>query len=121
MPRTVEYEDPKRLDLIMELKASANKEDAAIWSTLAEELSRSGKNRREVNMWKLSKYTKDGETVVVPGKVLGDGELSHKINIAAYKFSEKAKKKIEKSGGKSMTIQDLMKKNPKGSNLRLIG
>ncbi len=121
MPRTVEYEDPTRLDLIRELKESANKEDAAIWRTLADELSRSGKNRREVNMWKLSKYTKDGETVVVPGKVLGDGELGHKINIAAYKFSEKAKKKIEKTGGKMMSIQDLMKKNPKGSNLRLIG
>jgi len=80
-----------------------------------------GRTEGRLMMWKLSKYTKDGETVVVPGKVLGDGELDHRINIAAYKFSEKAKKKIEKTGGKMMSINELMKKNPKGSNLKLIG
>jgi len=100
MPRTVEYKDPARLELIRELKESANKEDAAIWRTLAHELSRSGKNRREVNMWKLSKYTKDGETVVVPGKVLGDGELDHRINIAAYKFSEKQKRRSRRQAAR---------------------
>jgi large subunit ribosomal protein L18e len=120
MSRTVDYEDPSRLGLIQELKASAKKEDAEIWKTLAAELSRPRQNRREVNMWKLSKYTAAGETVVVPGKVLGDGVLEHKINIAAYKFSDAAKKKIEQSGGKMMSIAELVKKNPKGSNIKLI-
>ena len=121
MPRTVEFEDPKRLELIKALKESARKEEAGIWGILADELSRTGRNRREVNLWKLSEDTKEGETVVVPGKVLGDGDIDHKIHVAAYKFSENAKKKIEKSGGKSMTINELVKKNPKGSNIRLIG
>ena len=121
MPRTVEFEDPKRLELIEELQESAVKEGAEIWKTLAGELSRPRKNRREINMWKLSKFTKEGETVIVPGKVLGDGDLEHRIDIAAFKFSEAAKKKIEKSGGKIISIKDLIKKNPKGSNLRLIG
>ncbi|MBN2250710.1 MAG: 50S ribosomal protein L18e [Candidatus Altiarchaeota archaeon] len=121
MPKTVEFEDPRRLALIEELKASARKEDAEIWHTLAWELSRPRKNRREVNLWKLSKYTSEGETVVVPGKVLGDGRLEHKIEIAAFNFSKEAKEKIEKSGGRFMSIYDLIKKNPKGSNLKLIG
>lgn len=120
MPRTVEYEDPNRIELIKTLRESARKEEAGIWNKLADELSRSSRQRREVNLWKLSKYTKEGDTVIVPGKVLGDGELKHKINIAAYKFSENARKKIEESGGKLMTIKELIKKNPKGSNIRLI-
>jgi large subunit ribosomal protein L15 len=42
---------------------------------------------------------RSGETVV---KVLGDGEISRAINITAAKFSESAKAKIEKAGGKAI-------------------
>ena len=120
MPRTFEYEDPIRLELINELKAIARKEDAKIWRAVARELSRSRKNRREVNIWRINKHTKKGETVVVPGKVLGDGSLDHKLEIAAFKFTQSAKEKIKKAGGKFMSISELIKKNPKGSNVRII-
>jgi large subunit ribosomal protein L15 len=33
-------------------------------------------------------------------KVLGDGELKKPVNVAAHKFSQSAKEKIEKAGGK---------------------
>jgi large subunit ribosomal protein L15 len=35
-------------------------------------------------------------------KVLGDGEITRAINITAAKFSESAKAKIEKAGGKAI-------------------
>lgn len=121
MPRTIEFEDPKRILLIRSLTETARKDEVGIWDALAGELSRPRKNRREVNLDKLNKYTKDGEVVVVPGKVLGEGSLDHKITVAAYKFSNSAIEKIEKSGGKYMTLEALMKENPKGSNVRIIG
>jgi large subunit ribosomal protein L15 len=37
-------------------------------------------------------------------KVLGDGELSEAITIHAHKFSRSALEKIEKSGGKVVTV-----------------
>ncbi len=42
---------------------------------------------------------RSGETRV---KVLGDGELSRALNVTAAKFSESAKAKIEKAGGKAI-------------------
>jgi large subunit ribosomal protein L15 len=42
---------------------------------------------------------RSGETVV---KVLGDGEITRAINVTAAKFSESAKAKIEKAGGKAI-------------------
>ena len=39
-----------------------------------------------------------------PVKILGNGDLSDKINIVASSFSESAKNKIEKAGG-TVTIQ----------------
>jgi large subunit ribosomal protein L18e len=121
MPRTVGFEDPKRILLIRSLTETSLKGEAGIWKALAEELSRPRKNRREVNISRINEHTKEGEIVVVPGKVLGDGDLDHKITIAAYKFSTSAIEKINKSGGKHMTLNELMKANPQGSNVRIIG
>jgi len=121
MPRTHEYEDPNRLSLVRELKKFGREKGSRIWVRLSEELSKSRRNRRSVNLWKLNKYTRDGETVIIPGKLLGNGKLEHKLNIVAFKFSESAMKKIKGSGSKVMTIKELMKKNPKGSNIRIIG
>jgi large subunit ribosomal protein L15 len=42
---------------------------------------------------------RSGEKVV---KVLGDGEITRALNITAAKFSESAKAKIEKAGGKAI-------------------
>lgn len=121
MPKTFEYEDPLRLELIDKLKETARKEDVRIWKAIAKELSRSRRNRRVVNIGEINKHTRNGDVVIVPGRVLGDGILDHKIEIAAFKFTENAKEKIEKLGGKFMSISELMKKNPKGSNVRLMG
>jgi len=121
MPRTYEFEDPNRIELINKLKEKGRKEGAEIWKSLAMELSRPRKNRRYVNIWKLNKYSKNGETIIVPGKILGTGYMDHKIGVAAFKFTRGAKKKIEEAGGRVMSIQELMKTNPKGSKVRIIG
>jgi large subunit ribosomal protein L18e len=69
----------------------------------------------------LNKHTQKNETVVVPGKVLGAGEVNHQITVTAFSFSEKAKKKIKAAKGKCLSLSELIKKNPKGSNVRIIG
>ena len=39
-----------------------------------------------------------------PVKVLGNGDLTKKLNITAHRFSETAKAKIEKAGGTATLI-----------------
>ena len=46
-----------------------------------------------------------------PVKVLGTGELSAKLEIAAHAFSKSAVKKIETVGGKAQTISSPPKTN----------
>ncbi len=121
MVKTVEYKDPARLELIKELEAVSRQKDSGLWSQVAKELSRVRKNRRQVNVYKIDKYTSDGEFVVVPGKVLGEGQLTHPVNVAAFRFTEGALKKIESAGGKTMTLMELAKTNPQGNKIRLMG
>ncbi|MEE9150903.1 MAG: 50S ribosomal protein L18e [Thermoplasmata archaeon] len=107
--------------LIADLKKQAYKNDAPIWKDIAKRLEKPGKSWAEVNLRRLVKYTKKGDTVIVPGKLLGSGELNAPITVAAYSFSESAKKKIQSSGGTSISISELVKRNPKGKNIRIIG
>jgi len=121
MVRVIDFKDPGRLDLIRELESASKGSDCGIWTAVASELSKVRRNRREVNIHRLDQHTVEGDVIVVPGKVLGDGSLTHKVEVAAYKFTEGALKKIKEAGGKTMSITELMKKNPKGSKIRLMG
>ncbi len=71
------------------------------------------KKKAEVNVYKLEKLCNDGDNVIVYGKVLGDGEITKKINVYALGFSKSAKEKIIKAGGNALKIKDL-KSIPKG-------
>jgi len=37
-------------------------------------------------------------------KILGDGELTKKLDVSAHRFSETAKEKIEKAGGRAIIL-----------------
>ena len=107
-------------ELIKELKKNSIANDVKIWKRLAVDLERPTRIRREVNLYKLEKYAKANETVVVPGKVLGTGELTKKLSVAAFNFSDSAYAKI-KEKGTAMSIMELMKNNPKGKKVRILG
>ncbi len=106
-------------ELVRLLKKTAIEHNAPVWKKIARELEKPTRLRREVNIFKIDKYAREGEIIVVPGKVLGVGELSKKVTVAAFRFSENAKKKIL-SNGEIISISDLIKKNPKGKNIRII-
>lgn len=106
--------------LISELKKLSIDNNVKIWKRIAEDLEKPVRQRRIINIYKLSKYSKENDTVIVPGKVLGTGILTHKLNVAAYTFSEDAQKKISENG-EALSIYDLMKKNPMGKNIKILG
>ena len=107
--------------LIVDLKKSAHENDAPIWKDVAKRLERPSKSWAEVNIRRLAKHVKKNDTVIIPGKLLGSGNLDAAITVAAYSFSESAKKKIQDAGGKSILIPELVKMNPKGKGIRIIG
>ena len=107
--------------LIVELKKLSIEQNADIWKRIALDLDSATRNRRVVNLSKINRYVKDSETIVVPGKVLAAGPLDKKVIVAAHNFSTGAKEKIKDAGGEAVSIEDIMKKNPAGKNLRIIG
>lgn len=97
-----------------------NKQDKPIWRKVAEELSKPSRKRPYINLYKINEYTKGNEIVIVPGKVLGVGNLDHPVTIIAYSFSKSAKEKIEKSGGKIMSLYKALNEIKDFKNVRLM-
>jgi len=107
--------------LIRELKKHSNSQKAPIWRRIAADLDKPTRSMRVVNLSKINKFTKENEVVIVPGKILGTGELDHKLTIAAYNVSKQAIEKIARSKSELYSIYEFMKKNPKGQKTRIIG
>jgi len=107
--------------VINDLKILAIEKKVPLWKRVATELEKPSKNRRQVNLFKIEKYSKDGDVVLVPGKILGTGNLTKKITIVAMSLSESAKEKILAAKIKIMTMDELMEKNPQGNKVKLMG
>ena len=108
-------------DNIWTLRRAFKNNKAPIWRALERELSRPRRNRREVNIGTLAEKTDDGQVIVVPGKLLGSGEIGHKLTVCAITISESASKKIIAGGGKLVSLNSLVEQFPDGKGVRLIG
>ena len=94
--------DPNLVRLIDVLIAK----DKPIWKDIAKRLAKPRKLYAQVNISKIERYLLEGETAVVPGKVLGGGEVTRPIKVAALSFSETARRKIEEAGGKCLSLEE---------------
>jgi large subunit ribosomal protein L18e len=113
--------NPELIEVIDFLKKRCRENDADIWWDVAECLAKPRRRGVVVNLSRLNRFTRKSETVVVAGKVLASGKLSHSVTVAAFAFSARAREKIAAARGRSLSFFDLIKKNPKGSNVKIIG
>ena len=103
------------------LYKASREHKAPIWRAIAKELEKPRRRRRVVNISRINRYTEKGDVVVVPGKILGAGTLDHPVTIAAIGFSKSAIEKIKAAGGEAIHILELIERNPRGSNVKIIG
>ena len=90
------------------------------WFEIAEILSSPRRKRIDMNIEKINQETKEGERVIVPGKVLSLGEIDKKIEVVALNFSDNAKEKLLKSGCKISRILEEIKKNPEAKKIKIL-
>ena len=86
---------------------------------MAKGLNRPRSKRFEVNLARLEKFANQDDTIIVPGVVLGEGEIKKHVTVAAVKFSSGARKKIEEAGGKCLAIEQVSRLAP--SKIRIMG
>src|SRR3989344_9598552 len=86
-------------NLIRDLKLLSHKEKVGVWHRIATDLEKPTRQRRTVNLAHINLVATEKEIVLVPGKVLGTGDVLQKYNIAAWQFSDQAREKVAQAKG----------------------
>ncbi len=91
-----------------------------VWLNVSGYLSSSTRNMPEVNLSEIELNSKEGDTIIVPGKVLGEGDITKKLRVCAFKFSHEAFIKLKNKKCETVMLIDEIKKNPKAMGVRVI-
>lgn len=113
--------NPATVKLAHRLRKASAANGAPIWARLSREALKPGSARRTVNVKKLAQLAGSGQTVAVPGKVLGTGTISHPISVFSFSMSAAAAKKITGAGGRVLSHSELVEASPSGKGVLLVG
>ncbi len=102
------------------LERAGRENKAPIWTAAARLLSRPTTTKVEVNLGRVSRIAEEGQSLFVPGKVLGSGTIDKKLVVGAFSFSQSARTKLEAAGGSALTIEEFVSKYPDGSGVKLV-
>ena len=120
MLRTIRKENPELVRLLVALRKASKAQDAPVWGDVARRLDRGRHRSAPLNLRQLERLTEAKQTVVVPGKLLADGELTKPLTVAAFHYSDAARAKVHAAGGSALSIEELLKAKPDGSGVRLL-
>lgn len=88
------------------------------WTEVASILTTSAKVTPQINLSKIN--ATEAKIIVVPGKVLSQGEVTKKVKVAAFKFSEKAKEKLKKAGCEIISIAKEIESNKDAKDVTIL-
>ena len=97
--------------LVASLEQKSRKDKKALWKDLADRLGKPTRQNVTISIAKLdtlAKANKD-KILIVPGKILSDGELTQKVTIVGVCASEKATEKISQKG-EFLLLKDFIEK-----------
>jgi len=97
--------------LVAGMEKAARKTKKQVWARLAEIIEKPTRHRIAVNLDKLNTIAAEskGKILVVPGKILSEGELTEKTVVVAISASETAKQKM-KGKAEFTTLAEFAKK-----------
>ncbi len=106
--------NPELIETIRETLKNPN------WNDIAKILSGSTRRQSSINLFEIDKQTTEGDTVLILGKVLSQGEIAKKIRICALSISKSARDKLKKTKSEFVSILDEIKKNPKAEGIKIL-
>ncbi len=109
-------------ELLRELRKTGNATKENLWKKLADRLSKPSRKEKNVNIEKIALMAgkNKGKILVVPGKVLGKGDITEAVTVAAFSFSETALAKIAAAKGKTMTLNELIESKTKSKETIIV-
>lgn len=104
-------------EIALTIKLAAKNEK---WFPLAKILSGPSSNYSSINLSKIDRDSKTGDTIIIPGKVLSQGNLSKKLKICSLSISKTAHEKMKETKSEFSPLYQEIKKNPKAEGLKIL-
>jgi large subunit ribosomal protein L18e len=113
----IKKENPKVLKWIEVLESSAKKsEKKAFCKRILGIVSKPSRKAVAVNLYKINKYSKNNDNIIVPGKILSTGSIDHPVSISAIDYSAGAMKELKNANCNILNIEEIIGKK----NLKII-
>lgn len=90
------------------------------WMEIAKILSGSTRKHPSLNLKEIDEKSSIGDTIIVPGKILSQGELKKRIKVSAIAISSQAKDKLKHSKSEFVHLNEEIKKNPKAEGIKIL-
>jgi len=113
----IEKQLKKKTDPILVQTVILAKKNPA-WIDIASILTGPRRKRKNVNLSEISKI--EAKTIVVPGKILSQGDINKKVRVVALNFSEKAKEKLLNAGYEIVLLKDEIQKNKDAKDVKIL-
>jgi large subunit ribosomal protein L18e len=120
MSDVIRKQNPELARVIIELRKAARVHKAPVWTAAADRLCRPRHQVFPLNVGHLERLAQPKETIVVPGKLLAEGNLSKPLTVGAISYSFEAQSKVRAAGGVALSISELLKQHPDGKGVRLL-
>lgn len=91
-----------------------------VWKRVREILSGASRREPSVNLYRLSRLTKKGDVVVVPGKLLGVGSLSHPLTVAYVDASKPALLGLKQSQSQAVPLEAFLKDHANEKHIKIV-
>lgn len=89
------------------------------WDVVAHIAALPRRKKIEKNLDEIDGISQEGDTIVIPGKVLGRGNVEKKIRICAIAFSQEAKRKLKEKKCEIVSIEEEIQINPKYQGIKI--
>jgi large subunit ribosomal protein L18e len=107
--------------LINDFEKLYRKEKKPLFERIVKELKKSSRQKRDLNISKINRYSVEGSNVIVLGKVLSAGSMDHKVSVLAFAYSKEALEKLKKSGSSAKLMDDLAKSGKVPQKVIILG
>ena len=107
--------------LINDFEKLYRKTKKPLFGRIVNELKKSARQKRDINISKINRYSVEGSNIIVLGKVLSSGDMNHKVNIMAFYYSKSAMEKLIKSGSNAKLIDELAKEGKIPQKVIILG
>lgn len=107
--------------LINDFEKLYRKTKKPLFERIVNELKKASRQKRDINISKINRYSIEGSNIIVLGKLLSSGEMDHKVNVIAFSYSTSAMDKLKAKGCSAALIDDLAKSGKIPSKVIILG